>query len=56
MRPANHFTRRDLLTPDEVMRLDANWKSCRARARRPMAASKARYYADPEFPGRFEKV
>lgn len=45
----NHLTRRDLLTPDEVMRLDANLEILLRPGAAPVAARKVRYYADPEF-------
>ena len=46
---ANHLTRRDLLTPDEVMRLDSKLEILLRQGAAPMAARKVRYYADPEF-------
>ncbi|MBV9997472.1 MAG: type IV secretory system conjugative DNA transfer family protein [Caulobacteraceae bacterium] len=46
---ANHLTRRELLTPDEVMRLDANLEILLRQGAAPMAARKVRYYADAEF-------
>jgi type IV secretion system protein VirD4 len=45
----NHLARRDLLTPDEVMRLDANLEILLRQGAEPIAARKVRYYADPEF-------
>jgi type IV secretion system protein VirD4 len=50
---ANHLTRRDLLTPDEVMRLDSNLEILLRQGATPMAARKVRYYAEPEFTGLF---
>jgi type IV secretion system protein VirD4 len=46
---SGHLTRRDLLTPDEVMRLDANLEILLRQGAAPVAARKVRYYADPEF-------
>jgi type IV secretion system protein VirD4 len=46
---ANHLTRRERLTPDEVMRLDANLEILLRQGAAPVAAWKVRYYADPEF-------
>jgi type IV secretion system protein VirD4 len=51
---ANHLTRRELLTPDEVMRLDSNLEILLRQGAAPMAARKVRYFADPEFVDRFE--
>jgi len=51
---ANHLTRRELLTPDEVMRLDSNLEILLRQGAVPVAARKVRYFADPEFVGRFE--
>ena len=45
----NHLTRRDLLTPDEVMRLDGSLEILLRQGAAPVAARKVRYYADPEF-------
>ena len=46
-------TRRELLTPDEVMRLDTGLEILLRQGVAPMAAQKVRYYADPEFAGIF---
>lgn len=48
---ADHLTRRDLLTPDEVMRLDASLEILLRQGQSPVAAQKVRYYADREFAG-----
>jgi type IV secretion system protein VirD4 len=48
---ADHLTRRDLLTPDEVMRLDSNLEILLRQGQAPVAAQKVRYFADPEFAG-----
>jgi type IV secretion system protein VirD4 len=45
----DHLTRRDLLTPDEVMRLDGSLEILLRQGAAPVAARKVRYYADPEF-------
>lgn len=45
----SHLTRRDLLTPDEVMRLDPSLEILLRQGCAPVAARKVRYYADPEF-------
>lgn len=49
----NHLTRRELLTPDEVMRLDANLEILLRQGAAPVAARKVRYYAEEEFRGLF---
>jgi type IV secretion system protein VirD4 len=46
---SNHLTRRDLLTPDEVMRLDANLEILLRQGTAPVIARKVRYFADAEF-------
>lgn len=46
---ADHLTRRELLTPDEVMRLDASLEILLRQGQSPVAAQKVRYYADAEF-------
>jgi len=48
---SGHLTRRDLLMPDEVMRLDANLEILLRQGASPVAAREVRYYADPEFLG-----
>lgn len=50
---ANHLTRRELLTPDEVMRLDSDLEILLRQGAAPVAARKVRYFADLEFAGRF---
>jgi len=49
-----HLTRRDLLTSDEVMRLDAGLEILLSQGQAPVIAQKVRYFADPEFWGLFE--
>jgi type IV secretion system protein VirD4 len=49
-----HLTRRDLLTPDEVMRLDTGLEILLPQGQAPVIAQKIRYYADAEFEGRFQ--
>lgn len=48
---ADHLTRRELLTPDEVMRLDSSLEILLRQGQPPVAAQKVRYFADPEFAG-----
>src|SRR3954452_19644327 len=52
---ATHLTRRDLLTPDEVMRLPAGTMLLFRQGAYPILAGKVRYFADPEFHGLFDK-
>jgi type IV secretion system protein VirD4 len=46
-----HVTRRDLMTPDEVMRLRPDHLLLLQPGSAPVIAQKLRYYADPEFRG-----
>jgi type IV secretion system protein VirD4 len=46
-----HLTRRDLMTPDEVMRMSADHLLLLRPGSPPVIARKLRYYADPEFRG-----
>jgi type IV secretion system protein VirD4 len=48
-----NLARRDLLTPDEVMRIDAGSLILLRPGANPTLALKVRYYADPEFKGLF---
>jgi type IV secretion system protein VirD4 len=48
---STHLSRRDLLTPDEVMRLDGSLEILLRPGQPPALAQKVRYYADPEFVG-----
>lgn len=50
---SDHVTGRELLTPDEIMRLPANLQLLRVQGMPPVLAQKLRYYADPEFAGLF---
>ena len=47
--------RRDLLTPDEVMRLPAGTMLLFRQGAAPILAGKVRYFADPEFQGLFDQ-
>jgi len=49
-----HLTRRDLLTPDEVMRLDNGLEILLPQGQAPVIARKVRYYADAEFQALFQ--
>lgn len=51
---ANHLAKRELLTPDEVMRLDGSLEILLRQGQAPVCARKVRYYADREFAGRFD--
>ena len=51
---STHLTRRDLLTPDEVMRLGANLELLLRPGAAPVIAEKVRHYADGEFRGMFD--
>ena len=44
---------RDLLTPDEVLRLPPELQILRLQGRTPVLARKLRHFADPEFRGLF---
>ena len=46
-----HLTGRDLLTPDEVMRLPAHLQLLRVQGQPVILAAKLRHFADPEFAG-----
>jgi type IV secretion system protein VirD4 len=48
-----HLTRRELMTPDEVMRLDSSLELILRPGEAPVVAQKVRYFADPEFRGLF---
>jgi type IV secretion system protein VirD4 len=48
-----HLARRDLITPDEIMRLDQSLEILLQPGSPPMWAWKVRHYADPEFAGLF---
>ena len=46
---AEHLARRELMTPDEVMRLDPSLEILLRPGQPPVAAQKVRYFADAEF-------
>jgi type IV secretion system protein VirD4 len=48
-----HLSRRDLMTPDEIMRLDSTLEILLRQGEAPVIAAKIRYYEDPEFRGLF---
>src|SRR6476469_3744966 len=50
-----HLARRDLFTPDEVMRLPAGTLLLFRQGAYPIRAAKVRYFADPEFQGLFDR-
>jgi type IV secretion system protein VirD4 len=47
-------TSRPLMTPDEVMRMPNDAQVIFVQGCRPVLAEKIRYYADPEFKGKFD--
>jgi type IV secretion system protein VirD4 len=47
----DHLSRRDLMTPDEVMRLNASLEILLRQGDAAVIAAKVRYYADVEFRG-----
>ena len=47
-------TSRPLMTPDEVMRMPNDSQVIFVKGARPILAEKIRYYADPEFKGKFD--
>lgn len=51
---SHNVAKRELLTPDEVMRLDAGTKILLRQGRRPALARKVRYYEDREFAGLYD--
>ena len=46
---STHLARRELMTPDEVMRLHPSLEILLRPGEAPVVAQKVRYYADPEF-------
>ena len=52
---SQQFTGRDLLTPDEVMRLGAERPIVLVRGERPYLLSRINYLADKEYQGKFDK-
>ena len=53
---SQHHTGRPLLTPDEVRNMAEQNQLLFLAARRPIIASKLRYYEDPEFRGRYDAI
>lgn len=49
-----NLTKRDLMTPDEVMRLDPTFELLLQPGEAPVAGIKLRHYADAEFQGLFD--
>jgi type IV secretion system protein VirD4 len=48
-----HLSRRELMTPDEIMRLDSGLEILLRQGAAPAIAAKVRYYDGPEFRGLF---
>ena len=48
---SNHLSRRELMTPDEIMRLDSTLEILLRQGEAPVIAAKIRYYNDPAFRG-----
>jgi len=46
---SEHVAGRELMTPDEIMRIAPHLQLLRAQGKPPIIAEKLRYYADPEF-------
>lgn len=51
---SHNLARRELLTPDEIMRLDTGTQILLRQGRRPTLAAKVRYFDDREFAGTFD--
>lgn len=51
---SHNFAKRELLTPDEVMRLDAATEILLRQGKRPALARKVRYFEDREFAGLYD--
>jgi len=49
-----HISGRELITPDEIMRLPADVMILMQQGQRPALVRKLRYYDDPEFKGMFD--
>jgi len=47
----DHLSRRELMTPDEVMRLESHLEILLRQGEAPVIAAKVRYYEDPAFRG-----
>ncbi|MBP7818249.1 MAG: type IV secretory system conjugative DNA transfer family protein [Phenylobacterium sp.] len=50
---STHLSRRELMTPDEIMRLDSSLEILLRQGQAPVIAAKVRFYADGEFRGLF---
>jgi type IV secretion system protein VirD4 len=50
---STHLSRRELMTPDEIMRLDSSLEILLRQGAAPAIAAKVRYYDGPEFRGLF---
>jgi type IV secretion system protein VirD4 len=50
---STHLSRRELMTPDEIMRLDSSLEILLSHGAAPAIAAKVRYYDGPEFRGLF---
>jgi len=46
---STHLSRRELMTPDEIMRLDSSLEILLRQGEAPVIASKIRYFDDPAF-------
>jgi len=51
---SQHFHGRNLLNPDEIMRIPPDMQILLIKDMHPLAARKLRYYADGEFKGMFD--
>ena len=51
---STHLTRRELMTPDEVMRLDSSLEILLRQGEAPVIAQKGRYFAASEFRGLYD--
>lgn len=51
---SQHVSARDLVNPDEIMRLSQTKMILLQQGQRPAVVEKLRYYDDPEFKGLFD--
>ncbi|SSC70159.1 unnamed protein product [Ciceribacter sp. T2.26MG-112.2] len=51
---SEHISGRDLINPDEIMRLDRDQLILLRQGERPARVRKLRYFTDPEFTGGFD--
>ncbi|CAH0342411.1 type IV secretory system conjugative DNA transfer family protein [Rhizobium sp. CECT 9324] len=51
---SEHISARDLINPDEIMRLDPDQLILLRQGERPARVRNLRYFADPEFKGAFD--